>query len=405
MSKKRQPIVALDPVALSQLKEIEAAQDDPEQAKALEKKEQGALQLILKSLNTVQQAQAERMAFEIDPTPEYQTYAGLYRNKSNLTPDHVIKKVLGASGDDLVAQIVQARSNHISSFGRPRMSRFSVGYEFDPIPGVDLPEDEEAQKQLRDRIERAKKFIWNCGKGPAHGEYFQPNFSQFLKMITRDAVGGGRSAVELLYAKNPQTGEDEFYGFRPADALTMYHVVPTKEEDQSIRQQAISLLERLRNVKISADRWTEDKYKWVQVINGIPRQAFTEKEMVIYNFYPTTNIEFNGYPLTPIDQCLNAIVTHINITIHNKLYFQNGRAARGMLVFKTNDIDEKAVQTVRMQFAQSINSAQSSWRMPVFGIGPEDDLTWHSIDVSGRDAEFQYLLDNARDEQPKLIRI
>jgi hypothetical protein len=154
------------------------------------------------------------------------------------------------------------------------------------------------------------------------------------------------------------------------------------------------MLSQLKNEKLSVEKYKKDEYRWVQVIEGRPVQAFTEDELLVYNLYPTTTVEYNGYPLTPIDQALNAITTHINITLHNRLYFQHGRAARGMLVFKSDSIDESTVQKIRLQFHQSINSAQNSWRMPVFAVGPEDDVTWQSIDTSGRDAEFQYLMDN-----------
>lgn len=398
---KAEPIVALDPVAYRDMKEREelekSAESDPAKREELQQKDSGTLGLLLKSLQSVQSRQADRMSFEVDPSPTYQTYAGLYRSKSHLTPDHIIKRIIGASGDDLVCQILQARSNHVASLGRPRLSRFSLGFEFEELPGINLPNDKQFREQLNERLNKAKKIFWNCGHGAAKKEYFQPNFSQYLKMITRDGCAFGRFATEILWARKPGDLQEQFYGFRPADAGTIYHVAPNKEEDQSVRQQAVQMLQRLRNDKIDANKFERDVYKWVQVIEGVPRQAFSEKEMVVYNLYPTTNIEYNGYPLTPIDQALNAITTHISITIHNKLYFQHGRAARGMLVFKSDTIDESTVQKVRLQFHQSINSASNSWRMPVFGIGTEDSLDWSSIDVSGRDQEFQYLMDqNAR---------
>lgn len=116
-------------------------------------------------------------------------------------------------------------------------------------------------------------------------------------MITRDGCAFGRFATEILWARKPGDLQEQFYGFRPADAGTIYHVAPNKEEDQSVRQQAVQMLQRLRNDKIDANKFERDVYKWVQVIEGVPRQAFSEKEMVVYNLYPTTNIEYNGYPL------------------------------------------------------------------------------------------------------------
>ena len=390
-----QPIVALDPVAYRQLKDQEAAASgDLNKVEEMQiKSQQGPLELILKSL----QGQATRLSFEVDPQANIQTYAGIYRNKANLTPDHIIKKIISASGDDLVCQILQARSNIMASFGRPRTSRFSIGFEIEEIEGHDKERSPEEHLKLKERIKKVEKVLWNCGHGEVAKEYMKPNFSQYMKMITRDGVAFGRFATEFIHKFNPQTGKKEFWAFRPVDAGTIYHIMPQKESDQSTRLRAIQMLERLKNEKMDLERYKKDEYKWTQVIDGIPDQAFSDDELVVYNLYPVTNVEYNGYPLTPVDQALNAITTHINITIHNKLYFQNGRASRGILVFKSDSIDEMALQKIRLQFHQSINSSSNSWRLPVFSVGTEDDVSWQPMDVSARDAEFQYLSDqNAR---------
>ena len=153
----------------------------------------------------------------------------------------------------------------------------------------------------------------------------------------------------------------------------------------------------MKNEKLQQEKFENDEYDWVQVIDGRPLQAFSSEEMLVQNFYPVTDIELQGYPLTPLDTAIAAVTTHINITNHNKLYFQYGRAARGMLVIKSQDVDAEVVQAVKQQFNASINAVHNSWRMPVFGIGPEDDLQWVPIDQGSRDMEFQYLSDsNAR---------
>jgi hypothetical protein len=81
----------------------------------------------------------------------------------------------------------------------------------------------------------------------------------------------------------------------------------------------------------------------VQVIDNKPVQAFTSKECLVHNFYPVTHVELDGYPLTPLDTIISAVTTHINITTHNKLYFQTGRATRGMLVIQSDDMDEGVI--------------------------------------------------------------
>jgi hypothetical protein len=391
---KKEPIVALDPIAQKLL-------DDQAQGEGIDKSEKtatendgGVLGAIVKALQTHSRSQVERMAFEVDPKANYQGTSGYYRLKQGLTPDHIIKRIMGPQGDDLVCQILQARSNILSAFGRPRTSRFSTGFEFQPLYKSFFLKDEKEKAALQDRIESAKKKLFHCGGGDLEEEFERPTLSQFIKLITRDGLGYGRFAVERIYKLNPKTAKKELYAFRASDGGTIYKLLPNRKTDQSVRAEALRELQRLKDHRFDVEKYKKDEYKWVQVIDGKPVQAFSESEMIVYNLYPVTNVEYNGYPLTPIDQSLNAITTHINITMHNKLYFQNGRAARGMLVFRSDTIDEGAVQKIRLQFHQSINSVQNAWRMPVFAVGSEDNVEWQSIDIAGRDAEFQYLMDN-----------
>ncbi len=157
------------------------------------------------------------------------------------------------------------------------------------------------------------------------------------------------------------------------------------------------MLETLKNKDFEPEKYKADEYAWIQVIEGTPRQAFTAEECLVHNFFPVNDVELDGYPLTPIDTAIADITTHINITTHNKLYFQTGRASRGMLIIKSDDVDERVLQQIKQQFNASINSVSNAWRMPVFGVGKDDDITWTPIDTGTRDMEFQYLSDtNAR---------
>lgn len=400
-SPKREAIFALDPVAASIAEDYEKSEYNAEEKMSKSEtnpttSDQSHLGIILKSLRMHSEQQQQRMAFEIDPHSNKTAFGAIYRHKIGLTPDHILKRIAGPQGDDLVNQILQARSNIISSFGRPRTSRFDIGFEFQEINQEDEDINEDEVETEKNRVERMKEIMWNCGFRGLD-EDWHPNLGQFMKMITRDGLTYGRFAVERIYAVDPNTQKEMLHSFRPVDAGTIFRIIPSQSRDKTRRKQALALLEQIKNKKFDTEKYDKDEYKWVQAINGNPVQLFTDKELVVYNLYPTTNVEFNGYPLTPIDQALNAIATHINITLHNKLFFEHGRAARGMLVFKSDDIDQNTIQRIRLQFHQSINSVQNSWRMPVFAVGSEDDVSWQSIDVSGRDKEFQFLSDdNAR---------
>lgn len=336
----------------------------------------------------------ERLAFEEDPS-NYSQYQGLYKQKIRLIPDSVLKRI--AIQDDLVAAIVNARANQIGTFGRPRPDRFSLGYAIEPKEGLLDKLNQQQKDQLQKRIAEATARFETCGSTSGWDDDERLTFSQYLSMSTKNAVVVGRIATEIIWQTNPYTGKEEFHSFRPIDAGTIFKAAPQKEAAQSVREQARFLLETVKNKRLVPERFQADEYAWVQAIESRPLQAFTSKECVVHNFYPVADVELDGYPVTPLDTVISAVTTHINITTHNKLYFQSGRATRGMIVIRSDDLDEGVISRIRQQFNASINSVQNSWRMPVFGIGSEDDLAWQSIDSGGRDMEFQYLSDsNAR---------
>lgn len=335
----------------------------------------------------------ERLAFDTDPSLN-NTYQSLYKVKQRLLPDEVLKRI--GIQDDLVAAICNARSNQLSSFGRPQPDRFSTGFKIEPEPGLLEKLNDEEKKKLQDRISAAELKILSCGETKGWKDTDALSFGQFMHMCARNACLFGRVAVEAIYSMG-MDGKKKFHSFRPIDAGTIYRAAPQKEAGDSVRKQARKLLEQIKNKDLEPERFQDDEYAWVQVIGGRPVQAFTAEECLVHNFYPVTDVELDGYPLTPLDTIITAVTTHINIGNHNKLYFQSGRAARGMIVIKSDDADDGVIKHIRQQFQASINSVGNAWRMPIFGVGTDDDIGWYPIDNSSRDMEFQYLSDtNAR---------
>lgn len=337
----------------------------------------------------------ERLAFERDPQ-RINEFAGIYRPKVQLIPDSLLKRM--AIQDDLVAAVVHTRASHLSQFGRKQEDRHGKGFKLVVDENFEKSLNEQQKKSLQDRVDRAERMLLTCGHTEGWTAQDRCSFSEFLYMSTRNAVTVGRMGTEVINV--PDTSNQQkrrFHSFRPVDAGTIYYAAPNKEANESIRKQALHLLEQLKNEKLKPEKFEHDEYAWVQVIEGRPLQAFDHEEMLVHNFYPTTDIELQGYPLTPMDCAISAITTHINISTHNRMYFQSGRAARGMLVIKSADVDPEVVAAVKQQFNASINGVNNAWRMPVFGIGPDDELSWQPIDSGGRDMEFQYLADsNAR---------
>lgn len=363
---------------------------------------------FLKQLNAAG-GEIVRLAFEQDPT-QRGVYSTLYKHKTKLLPDNILKRVV--IQDDLCASIVGARQNQISGFGRPRPDRFSTGFVIETkqeaLEKLEKIEDEKLKEQkkeeLQQRIAKTTKRLMTCGDPNIDISGFQDKltFPQYLYMATRNAIVLGRMATEVL---RTQDNERRFVGFRLIDAGTIYRCEPQHSAAEAVRRQSLVLLSQLRDgsdgkdkVKnIDLGRFMRDEYDWVQVIDERPVQAFAADECLVHMFYPVPDIELDGYPVTPLDTVIAAVTTHLNITTHNKLYFESGRAARGMIVIESDDVDAQVISNVRQQFNAQINSVNNAWRMPVFGVGTGDKMTWQAIDSGSRDMEFQYLADmNAR---------
>jgi hypothetical protein len=371
-----------------------------ELAKAEQRQPDTLEKAITRQLN--QTGDVERLAFEYDPTLANK-YHSVYKVKTRLIPDTLLKRM--AIQDDLVAAIVQARQNQVSAFGRPRPDRFSTGFviearqeTLEALDKIQDPEEKKRKKEeLQQRIARVTKRLMKCGDDNLDlgGNQDDLTFPQYLSMSVRNAIVLGRIATEVIW-KNTAEGR-VFCGFRVMDAGTIYKAEPQKSALEAVRRQARILLAQLKNERLDPEKFGRDVYKWVQVIDDRPVQAFADDECLVHNFYPVADIELDGYPVTPLDTVMSAVTTHINITTHNKLYFQSGRAARGMLILKSDDADETIVARIRQQFNAQINSVSNAWRMPVFGCGQDEEISWQPIDSGSRDMEFQYLADsNAR---------
>jgi hypothetical protein len=337
-----------------------------------------------------------RLAFETDPS-QVNNFAGVYHAKLRLVPDSVLKRI--AIQDSLVAAIVRARQNHLTSFGRPRPDRFSSGFIIKPNTGVLDELDEQGKKEFADKIDRAIRLLSTCGHVTGVPDEHQKTFAEYLGLSARSAVVCGRIATEVVWVEDPGSDKKRFSHFVCTDAGTIYKATTDKTGQDSIRKDAYNLLCRLTGQPLKEEKWNHNEYSWVQVIDGTPKQVFTNDEMKVYNFYPVPDVELDGYPVTPIDTVITAITTHINITTHNKLYFQSGRATRGMLVIKSDDVSPQMIHQIKQQFNASINSSANAWRMPCFGVPTDSELNWQAIDAGGgRDMEFQYLTDmNARE--------
>lgn len=340
---------------------------------------------------------APRLAFTENPAPT-DNYLGLYKSKRRLLPDEVLKQI--RLQDHLIAAILRARGSMMSLFGHLRKDRFDIGVEMAiKKEFYELLTPEQYEKTM-ERMKKAERLLLNCGHTWGLEHQDKMTLAQFLDIQTQNGLNFGRFATEMIYDRSVEPDADgnyPFYRFRPVDVATIYRCVRKGEYvGNNLRETAMKMLESITGEKPKIDirKLKEDQYAWLQVIDGTPRQAFTHKEMLIFNLFPCTDIEMNGYPVSPLDTVVSSVTTHISIDAYKKLYFQNGRATRGMLVIQSDEVDEAVLNNIKLQFNASLNNVSNSFRTPIFGMGKEDKVNWLPFSGEGlRDSDFQFMYD------------
>jgi hypothetical protein len=348
------------------------------------------------SMGSANGKKAPALAFTENPAPS-DNFLGLYKTKRRSLPDEVIKQV--RITDHLVAAILRSRGNMLSLYGHIRKDRFDVGIEIEIKPEFKKILTPDQYEKVVQRMKRFEKLLLSCGHTQGLENQEKLTIAEFFETQAKNGLAFGRFATEVVYDRDAEMDEDgnyPFSRFKPIDVATILRAVRKGENvGNSLRITAIKALESITGEKINIDfkALQEDKYAWLQIIDGTPRQAFTHEEMLVFSLFPSTDVEHNGYPISPLDTVVSSVTTHISIDAYKKLYFQNGRAAKGMLVIQSDEVDQAVLDNMKLQFNASINNVSNSFRTPIFGIGKEDQVEWLSMQGEGLGDEFQFMYD------------
>lgn len=340
---------------------------------------------------------APALAFTENPAPT-DNYLGLYKSKRKLIPDDVLKQI--RITDNLVASILRVRGSMMSLYGHLKKDRFDIGVEVAIKPDFFKILTPEQYEKVTSRMKRFEQLLLNCGHTEGLEHQDRITLAEWMNIQTMNGLTFGRFATEVIYDREGEMdieGNYPFFRFRPIDVGTIVRAVRKGETiGNNLRLTAVRALESLTGEKTNIDlnKLREDKFAWLQTIDGTPRNAFTHNEMLVFNLYPSSDIEHNGYPVSPMDTVINGITTHISIDVYRMLYFRNGRASKGMLVVTSDDVDQSTLDNMKLQFQASINGVSNSFRTPIFGVGKEDSVQWLPLNGEGaQDADFAFMVD------------
>jgi hypothetical protein len=336
-----------------------------------------------------------KLALTYDPNlTEHVT--GVKSKTKGLLPDSLIKEI--SSSNHLIASILRGWSNAVSMFGHFKKDRFDIGTDVRIKPDFEREMTPEQISKVKDRIEKFKILLMNCGYTEGLSETSKTGYAQFLYSQTHNALRFGRMGTEIVRQDEESESTGRYNRHRPIDIGTIYRTFKAPiGEVKGLRNQIAQDLSRESEEKVLPSDLPEvdesEIYPWVQMVNGFKKQFFSEKELLVYTFYPSTDVEHNGYPVTPIDTCITSITTHLSIEAYTKLFFLNGRGSKGILVIQSDEVDQAVLEDFKQQFNATINNVNNSFKTPIFGVSKEDSITWQPIDAPSKDGEFQFLYD------------
>lgn len=353
---------------------------------------------ITKALTRSQSANSKAPSLAFSESPfSTANYEGLYKYRKGLLPPEIIKQV--RVSDHLIAAILRTRGAQAAQFGTLREDRFSRGLELAIRPEFYKILTPEQNAKILERMKRAESLLLNCGHNEGLEDQDKMSLADFLDQSTRNGCSFGWFTTEIIYDRSAPAdaeGNYPFHRFRPRDSGSIFRAVRKGVElDNGLREEAIRLMQELnaQEVSINMEALRNDEYAWVQVADHRPRAAFTHKEMLVCNLYPSTDLEHNGYPVTPLDTIVNSVTTHIAIDTYKKLFFQNGRASKGAFIIKADSLDQPAMEAIKREFDASINNVSNSFRTPLLGLAPNEDAEWVSFQNEGLSDGFEYMYD------------
>lgn len=359
-------------------------------------KAEGPLSQLIKQTTGTAKRKAPGLAFTELPSPQA-NFLGLFKARTRLLPPELIKMIRVT--DHLVAAILRTRGNIMRLYGHLKKDRFDVGLEVEIRPEFLKIFTPEQYEKVVKRVKRLETILLNCGHEEGLEHQDRMTLAEFMSTQTINGLSFGSHGTEIIYDRSGPPDENglfPFHRFRPRDIATIFRAVRRGEQvGSNLRELALKALEAMDGESFNIDirKLREDNYSWLQVIEGQPRQAFTHNEMLVWDMFPSTDIEHNGYPVSPLDTCIMCVTTHISIEAYWKTYFSNGKSAKGMLVIKSDEVDQTMLDAIKMQFNASINSVSNAFRTPIFGLAKGDEVEWTSTADKLENGEFGYTYD------------
>ncbi len=300
-----------------------------------------------------------------------------YRERNTTVSFDILRTM--AMRDSIVACILFTRSNQIRTFGQPQPDKYSHGFKI-------VLRNEEAQPTAEDKeqIDLLEKWILNTGSTDDRPEKYKRTFSEFLTLIVRDILTYDQVSIELVPAR-----DGSLCYFVPVSSGSIRFA--SKNFDYR-NDKFIYDLDNSPNVQriVDSEKGHEDQqYDYLQVFKGRIIRGFYHDEMIFRMMNPTNELDANGYSIGPLETLANIVSYHLYAEAHNKLFFVQGFASRGIIHIE-GEIPPQQLEAFRKEWREQISGATNSFRTPVWAGAK---INWIPLSESNRDMEWANWID------------
>jgi len=317
-------------------------------------------------------------AWFLDPL-NIQYSIGYKDRKFSLSYD-VLKRVVNQLG--ILAAVINTRIAQVCAFCEPYRNTKSLGFV---IKHKD-PDHPTSYAEVA-FIKELEKFIANCGRSEPnpYSKVKRDDFESFLKKIVRDSLTYDQIAVEIV---PDMMGIP--YEFLAVDAATV------RIADEGLNQYTESYASREGFVPENPRYPTSfggnslmtgdgNPISYIQLINGQPNQAFSDKELVFACRNPRTDIYIQGYGFSEVEMIITIITSFLNAEEYNRRIFTNGTTAKGILNFKGDTFSPEMLEALKRQWIAQAAGVENAHRTL---ITQSEGMEWQ--DLQKGNAEMEY---------------
>lgn len=297
--------------------------------------------------------------------------AGGYRDRNSPVSFEVLRSM--AIKDSIIASVITTRVNQVKNFTQHQENKYSEGFKIKMRNSEEQP-----SKEDKKNIDELENWILNTGSDQDRPEKYKRDFTEFLALITKDLLTYDQIAIELV----------------PSQDGSIAYLVPVSggsiryaSKKTQITQNDILFLDDENKNRIDSD---SRPYDYVQVYQGRIVRGFYREELIFKMMNPTTDIDSYGYSMGPLELLANVVMNHLNAEAHNKLFFIQGFASRGIIHIE-GEIPAQQLEAFRKQWREQTSGVTNSWRTPIIAGG--DRLNWVKLQENNRDMEWSNWVD------------